>query len=143
MKTYSQKPVEVVRNWYVIDAEGVPLGRLANQAARYLLGKHKPTYTPHIDGGDTIIVINADKIKITGNKLLQKRYYRHSGYPGGIYSKTLEQQMQQDSREVIKSAVNGMLPDNRLKSDRMLRLKIYSGTEHPHDPQQPKKLGVN
>lgn len=143
MKTYSQKPSEVVRQWYLIDATGVSLGRLATEIAKLLSGKHKPTYTPHIDGGDSVVVINTDQMRITGAKLGQKRYFRHSGYPGGIRSKTLEQQMEQDSTAVITNAVKGMLPHNRLLDERLKRLKVYAGAEHPHEAQQPKTLGVN
>ncbi len=143
MKTYSQKPSEVTRQWYVVDAADERLGRLATTVARYLMGKHKPTYTPHIDGGDNIIVINAEKIATTGNKTLQKRYFKHSGYPGGITSKTLEQRLETDPVGVIEDAIRRMIPDNRLRPGRMLRLKVYSGADHPHEPQQPKALGVD
>lgn len=141
--TYSQKPNQVVREWYLVDAEGLTLGRLSTIVARHITGKHKPTYTPHIDGGDHVVVINAEKIKVTGNKLSQKRYYNYSGYPGGLSSLTLEQQLERKPERVIESAVKGMLPDNRLRDERMKRLKVYAGSEHPHEAQKPKNLDLN
>ncbi len=143
MKTYSQKPSEVTRQWHLVDATDLRLGRLATVVAQHLIGKHKPTYTPHIDGGDVVVIINSDKIATTGNKLLQKRYFKHSGYPGGISSKTLEQRLEEDSRGVIEDAVRRMMPANRLRDGRMMRLKVYRGAEHPHEAQQPKSLGVD
>jgi large subunit ribosomal protein L13 len=142
MKTYSAKPTEVVRNWYIVDASGQTLGRLATEIAFRLTGKHKPMYTSHIDCGDNVIVINAAEITVTGNKLEDKSYYHHSGYPGGIKEITLGAQMEKDPTQVIRHAVAGMLPKNRLTDDRLNRLKVYAGTEHPHAPQQPQQLNV-
>ena len=140
MKTYSAKPGEVTREWYLVDAEGKTLGRLATQIADTLRGKRKPQYTPHVDTGDFVIVVNADKIQVTGNKLDQKRYYRHSGYPGGLRSRTLREQLDRRPEEVIRKAVKGMLPRNRLSRAQLRKLKIYAGPEHPHTAQAPKEL---
>ncbi len=140
MKTYSAKPTEVTRSWHLIDAEGQTLGRLATVVAKLLMGKHKPQYTAHIDCGDNVVVINAANISVTGNKLEDKRYYRHSGYPGGIKEISLADQMTKDPTKVITMAVKGMLPKNRLTDDRMSRLKVYATAEHPHAPQAPKAL---
>lgn len=142
MKTFSAKPDNLTHNWYIIDADGVSPGRLAAVAAKYLQGKHKPNYTPHMDSGDNVVVINTDKIKITGNKLLDKRYYRHSGYAGALKSKTLEQLMNEDSRKVIQFAVYGMLPDSKLRDDRMARLRTFKKVEHTHEAQKPQTLEV-
>lgn len=142
MKTYSAKPSEVTREWVLIDADGLTLGRLASEVAMRLMGKHKATYTAHIDTGDHIVIINASKIRVTGNKLEDKRYYRHSGYPGGIKERTLAEQMEIDPTQVIKAAVKGMLPKNRLQDDRLIRLKVYPLGEHPHAGQTPKVLEV-
>jgi large subunit ribosomal protein L13 len=142
MKTYSAKPGEVVRDWYVVDAEGKTLGRLATQIADTLRGKRKPQYTPHVDTGDFVVVVNAEKIQVTGSKLDQKRYYRHSGYPGGLKSRTLREQLERRPEEVLRKAVRGMLPKNRLASKQLLKLKIYAGAEHPHEAQAPKPLEV-
>ncbi len=140
MKTYSAKPGEVTREWYLVDAEGKTLGRLATQIADTLRGKRKPQYTPHIDTGDFVIVVNAEKIHVTGNKLDQKRYYRHSGYPGGLRSRTLREQLDRRPTEVLRVAVKGMLPKNRLARQQITKLKIYAGPEHPHEAQNPKPL---
>ena len=140
MKTYSAKPGEIARDWYVVDAEGKTLGRLATQIADTLRGKQKPQYTPHVDTGDFVIVVNAEKIQVTGNKLDQKRYYRHSGYPGGIRSRTLREQLERRPTEVLRVAVKGMLPKNRLARQQITKLKIYAGPEHPHEAQAPKPL---
>jgi large subunit ribosomal protein L13 len=140
MKTYSAKPGEVTREWYLVDAEGKTLGRLATQIADTLRGKLKPQYTPHVDTGDFVIVVNAEKIQVTGNKLDQKRYYRHSGYPGGLRSRTLREQLERRPTEVIRVAVKGMLPKNRLARQQITKLKIYAGPEHPHEAQNPKPL---
>lgn len=140
MKTYSAKPTDVTRAWELVDAKDQTLGRLATAIATRLMGKHKPSYTAHIDTGDTIVVINAAHIKVTGNKLEDKKYYRHSGYPGGIKEISLADQMQKDPTEVIRHAVKGMLPKNRLTDDRLQRLKIYPETEHAHEAQKPKPL---
>ena len=140
MKTYSAKPGEVTREWYLVDAEGKTLGRLATQIADTLRGKLKPQYTPHVDTGDFVIVVNAEKIQVTGNKLDQKRYYRHSGYPGGLRSRTLREQLERRPTEVLRVAVKGMLPKNRLARQQITKLKIYAGPEHPHEAQNPKPL---
>ena len=140
MKTYSAKPGEVTREWYLVDAEGKTLGRLATQIADTLRGKRKPQYTPHVDTGDFVVVINAEKIQVTGNKLDQKRYYRHSGYPGGLRSRTLRDQLERRPTEVLRAAVKGMLPKNRLARLQITKLKIYAGPEHPHEAQNPRPL---
>ncbi len=140
MKTYSAKPGEVTREWYLVDAEGKTLGRLATQIADTLRGKRKPQYTPHVDTGDFVIVVNAEKIQVTGNKLDQKRYYRHSGYPGGLRSRTLREQLDRRPTEVLRVAVKGMLPKNRLARQQITKLKIYAGPEHPHEAQNPRPL---
>ena len=140
MKTYSAKPGEITREWYLVDAEGKTLGRLATQIADTLRGKRKPQYTPHVDTGDFVIVVNAEKIHVSGNKLDQKRYYRHSGYPGGLRSRTLREQLDRRPTEVLRVAVKGMLPKNRLARQQITKLKIYAGPEHPHEAQNPKPL---
>ena len=140
MKTYSAKPGEVTREWYLVDAEGKTLGRLATQIADTLRGKRKPQYTPHVDTGDFVVVVNAEKIQVTGNKLDQKRYYRHSGYPGGLRSRTLREQLERRPTEVLRLAVKGMLPKNRLARQQITKLKIYAGPEHPHEAQNPRPL---
>ncbi len=141
-KTYMAKPGEVTREWYVVDASGKTLGRLATEIARILRGKHKPQYTPHVDVGDFVIVINAEKIAVTGRKLDQKRYYRHSGYPGGLRSITLRRLLEKHPERVIRLAVKGMLPKNRLGRRMLKKLKVYAGPEHPHQAQQPKPLDL-
>jgi large subunit ribosomal protein L13 len=140
MKTYSAKPGEVTREWYLVDADGKTLGRLATQIADTLRGKRKPQYTPHVDTGDFVVVVNAEKIAVTGNKLDQKRYYRHSGYPGGLRSRTLREQLERRPTEVLRVAVKGMLPKNRLARQQITKLKIYAGPEHPHAAQNPRPL---
>jgi large subunit ribosomal protein L13 len=142
MKTYTAKPGEITRDWYVVDAEGKTLGRLATQIADTLRGKTKPQYTPHVDTGDFVVVVNAEKISVTGQKLDQKRYYRHSGYPGGLRSRTLREQLDRRPTEVLRKAVKGMLPRNRLARQQLTKLKIYAGPEHPHEAQAPKQLEV-
>ena len=142
MKTYSAKPGEITREWYLVDAEGKTLGRLATQIADTLRGKRKPQYTPHVDTGDFVIVVNAEKIQVTGNKLDQKRYYRHSGYPGGLRSRTLREQLDRRPTEVLRVAVKGMLPKNRLARQQITKLKIYAGPEHPHEAQNPRPLAL-
>jgi large subunit ribosomal protein L13 len=139
-KTYNAKPGEIARDWYVVDAQGQTLGRLATRIADRLRGKGKPAYTPHVDTGDFVIVVNADKIHVSGNKLDQKRYYRHSGYPGGIRSRTLREQLERRPTEVLRTAVKGMLPKNRLAARQLTKLKIYAGPDHPHGAQAPKEL---
>ena len=140
MKTYTAKPGEIEREWFLVDAEGQTLGRLATRIADTLRGKNKPVYTPHVDTGDFVIVVNAEKIHVTGNKLDQKMYYRHSGYPGGLKSRTLREQLDRRPTEVLRAAVKGMLPKNRLARQQLTKLKIYAGPEHPHGPQNPKPL---
>jgi len=140
MKTWTAKAEDVDRAWYVVDAEGQTLGRLATRIADTLRGKGKPTYTPHVDSGDFVVVVNAEKIVVTGNKLDQKRYYRHSGYPGGLRSRTLREQLDRRPTEVIRTAVKGMLPRNRLARRQITKLKVYAGPEHPHAAQNPKEL---
>ena len=142
MKTYVAKPTDRERNWLVVDAEGQTLGRLATQIADALRGKRKPTYTPHVDGGDFVVVINAEKIAVTGNKLADKRYYRHSGYPGGIRSRTLGEMLERRPEEVIRKAVKGMLPRNRLARQQLTKLKVYAGPDHPHQAQQPRPMEI-
>jgi large subunit ribosomal protein L13 len=139
-KTWNAKPGDVPREWYVVDAEGQTLGRLATRIADVLRGKTKPQYTPHIDTGDFVVVVNAEKIGVTGKKLDQKRYYRHSGYPGGLRSRTLREQLERRPTEVLRVAVKGMLPKNKLASAQLTKLKIYAGPEHPHAAQAPKPL---
>jgi large subunit ribosomal protein L13 len=140
VKTYAVKAGEIERSWYVVDAQGKTLGRLATQIARILRGKHKPTFSPHLDVGDYVIVVNADKIQVTGNKLDTKRYYRYSGYLGGLKSVVLREQLEQHPDRVIVHAVRGMLPKNRLGRAMLKKLKVYSGTEHPHGAQKPEPL---
>ena len=140
MKTYSVKANEIKREWYLINAEGKTLGRLASEIAKILKGKHKPIYSPHLDCGDYVIVINAEKIRVTGRKLDQKIYYRHSGYPGGLKSITLREQFAKHPERVIKAAVKGMLPKNRLGRKMLKKLKVYAGDSHPHQAQKPKVL---
>jgi large subunit ribosomal protein L13 len=142
MKTFSQKPADVTRKWVQLDASEAPLGRLATTAAKYLIGKYKPTYTAHVDGGDYVVVTNAAKLVVTGNKLEDKKYYHHSGYPGGIKERTLAEQLQRDPTKVIYDAVAGMLPRNKLHDGRMSRLKVFAGPEHSHAPQTPTKVEV-
>ena len=142
MRTYTAKPGEVEQGWYVIDAQDKVLGRLATQIASRLRGKHKPQYTPHVDTGDFVVVINAEKIRVTGKKLDEKIYYRHSGYPGGLKHRTLREQLERRPTQVLRSAVKGMLPKNRLAARQLTKLKIYAGPEHPHDAQAPEPLEV-
>ena len=132
MKTYSTKASEIKRQWHVIDASGQVLGRLATQVARLLMGKNKPIFSPHLDTGDFVVVINAAKVRVTGNKMKQKLYYRHSGYPGGLKSITLERLMQTNPTRVIEYAVKGMLPHNRLGAKMFRKLRVYAGDIHPH-----------
>jgi len=140
MKTYTAKPGEVTREWYLVDADGQTLGRLATLIADTLRGKRKPQYTPHVDTGDFVVVVNAEKIAVTGNKLDQKMYYRHSGYPGGLKERTLREQLERRPTEVLRKAVKGMLPKNRLAAQQLTKLKIYAGPDHPHAPQNPQPL---
>ena len=141
-KTWNAKTGEVARDWYVVDAEGQTLGRLATRIADTLRGKTKPQYTPHTDTGDFVVVVNAEKIGVTGKKLDEKMYYRHSGYPGGLKERTLREQLDRRPTDVLRKAVKGMLPKNRLARAQLLKLKIYAGPEHPHEAQAPKQLEV-
>ena len=142
MGTYSAKPSDVTRKWYVIDASDTTLGRVATQIATLLTGKRKPIFTAHIDCGDYVIVVNADHLQVTGNKLEDKMYYHHSGYPGGLTETKLKDKMSKDSTEVIRKAVRGMLPVNKLRDERLQRLKIYAGEEHEHAAQKPEKISL-
>lgn len=139
-KTYMAKPGEIPHKWYVVDATGKTLGRLATEIARILRGKHKPQYTPHVDSGDYVVVINAAKVEVTGRKLDQKKYYHFSGYPGGLKSTTLRQMMEKSPEQVIVKAVKGMLPHNILGRRILKKLKVYAGPEHLHQAQQPQPL---
>jgi large subunit ribosomal protein L13 len=141
-RTYSPKLAEIEHRWFVLDAAGVPLGRLSSLVARLLTGKHKPTYAPHIDTGDFVIVINAEKAVLTGRKEDQKVYYRHSGYPGGLKSETAGELRQRRPTQLVERAVWGMLPKNRLGRQQLRKLKVYAGGEHPHQAQQPTRLEV-
>ncbi|MHB1341207.1 MAG: 50S ribosomal protein L13 [Coriobacteriia bacterium] len=140
MKTYYAKPGEVEREWLVVDATDIPLGRLASEVASILKGKRKPQYTPHVDTGDFVIVINAEKIKVTGNKLEDKRKYRHSGFPGGLKSISLGEMLAKRPERVIEGAVKGMLPKNTLGRAQGMKLKVYAGPEHPHEAQKPRQI---
>jgi len=142
VRTYSPKPGDVQRQWLVIDATDVVLGRLASQAAILLRGKHKPTFAPHVDTGDFVVIINADKVALTGAKLEQKRAYRHSGYPGGLRSQTYAELLEADPRKAVEKAVKGMLPHNSLGRHMLTKLKVYSGPEHPHQAQQPTPFEI-
>jgi large subunit ribosomal protein L13 len=140
MKTYSAKPHEIEQAWYLVDADQRTLGRLATEIADLLRGKGKPAYTPHVDTGDFVVVVNAKKVRVTGKKLEQKIYYRHSGYPGGLRERTLAEQLERRPEEVIRKAVKGMLPKNKLASAQLRKLKVYAGPEHPHTAQNPSPL---
>lgn len=142
MKTFSAKPSDVTRKWYVVDASEAPVGRLATVVATLLTGKGKPSFTKHIDTGDFVVVINADQLVVTGNKMEDKIYYRHSGHPGGLKETKLRHQMDKDSTAVIEHAVRGMLPVNKLRAERLKRLKVYAGTEHKHEAQKPEKFNL-
>ena len=140
MKTYSQKKSEIKREWYLIDAKSLPLGKLAVVIADKLMGKSKVTYTPHIDNGDYVVVINAKELQVTGNKMTDKMYHRHSGFPGGLTSLKLEEVVEKDPSYAIKEAVKGMIPKNKLAADRLARLRIFDGSEHTHTAQNPKEI---
>ena len=142
MKSYMARPLEVERKWYVVDAEGQTLGRLATEIARILRGKNKPQYTPHVDVGDFVVVVNADKVVVTGKKAEQKVYRRHSGYPGGLKETSYEQMMERRPTEILRRAVKGMMPKNRLARQQLRKLKIYAGPEHPHAAQNPQQYEV-
>jgi large subunit ribosomal protein L13 len=143
MKTWTAKPGEIERQWHLVDAEGQTLGRLATRIADTLRGKDKPQFTPHVDTGDFVVVVNAEKVAVTGKKLDDKMYHRHSGYPGGLRSRTLREQLERRPEEVIRKAVKGMLPRNRLGRAQIRKLKIYAGPAHPHTAQAPKELKTN
>lgn len=141
-KTYSQKPSEIERTWHLIDASEAPLGRVSTLIATLLTGKSKPTYTPHMDAGDYVVVINAKNVVVTGDKELQKIYYRHTGFPGGIKDARLEEVREKFPERIIESAVKGMLPKNKLQAERMKRLRVFAGSDHTHTAQTPKKVEV-
>jgi large subunit ribosomal protein L13 len=142
MKTYFAKPETAQRDWIVVDASGQTLGRLATEIARRLRGKHKPEFTPHVDTGDYVVVINAEKVNVTGNKLADKTYWRHTGYPGGIKSTSLQDMLARHPERVIQKAVKGMLPKGPLGFAQFAKLKVYAGAEHPHQAQQPAPLSL-
>ncbi|MEO9274118.1 MAG: 50S ribosomal protein L13 [Marinomonas sp.] len=142
MKTFTAKPAEVRRDWFVVDAEGKTLGRLATEIARRLRGKHKAEYTPHVDTGDYIVVVNAEKIHVSGNKAAAKQYYRHTGYPGGLRSMNFEKLIDHAPERVLEIAVKGMLPKGPLGRAMHKKMKVYAGTEHPHAAQQPQELNI-
>jgi len=139
-RTFSPKPGDISRSWYVIDAQDVPLGRLASEVAQKLRGKHKPTYAPHVDGGDFVIVVNAGKVHVSGNKEIEKIYYRHSGYPGGLRAETFSQVRKDHPERLVEAAIRGMLPHNRLGRQIFRKLKVYAGPDHPHEAQKPQPL---
>ena len=140
MKTFSPKPEDITREWFIVDAEDQILGRLANQIAHRLRGKHKPEFAPHVDNGDFIVVVNCEKIKVTGKKMADKMYYRHTGFPGGLREANLETMLEKKPEDVIRKAVQGNLPKNRLGRALLKKLKVYAGTEHPHAAQNPQTL---
>jgi large subunit ribosomal protein L13 len=142
MNTFSAKPHEVKRDWFVIDADGKTLGRMATEIASRLRGKHKPEYTPHVDTGDYIVVINAGKVRVTGNKTLDKMYYRHTGYPGGIREESFEKLVARKPERIFEIAVKGMLPKGPLGRAMLRKMKVYPGSNHPHTAQQPQELNV-
>ena len=142
MKTYTAKAGEVEQGWYVVDAQGKVLGKLATQIATRLRGKHKPEYTPHVDTGDYVVVVNAAKLRVTGRKAERKVYHRHTGYPGGLKSRTLNDMLERRPEEVIRLAVKGMLPRNRLGRKQLTKLKVYAGPDHPHAAQQPQPMAL-
>jgi large subunit ribosomal protein L13 len=142
-KTYSPKPNDIVRNWFVVDATDLPLGRLASELAGILRGKHKPTFAPHVDGGDFVVIVNAEKVAVTSGKSQSKIYYRHSGYPGGIKAETFDHLIQRRPEAVIERAVKGMLPKNKLGRQMAGKLKVYAGPDHPHAAQKPQPLDLN
>lgn len=142
MRTYVANAATAQRDWYVVDASGQTLGRLATQIAEVLRGKRKPEYTPHVDTGDFVVVINAEQVQVTGSKRTQKLYHRHSGYPGGLKTRTFTEMIERRPEEVVRLAVKGMLPRNRLARKQLTKLKVYAGPEHPHQAQQPKTLEI-
>ncbi len=142
MNSYMQKKETVTRNWYLIDAEGKPLGRVASKAAVVLRGKHKPTYTPHVDCGDYVIIVNASKVLLTGNKMEDKKYYNHSQYPGGLRIRTAKEMVERYPEEMVEKAVKGMLPKNRLGRSMYKKLFVYAGENHPHMAQKPEEMDI-
>jgi large subunit ribosomal protein L13 len=142
MKTFSAKPSDVIRKWYVIDASEAPLGRVATKAATLLTGKGKPQFTQHIDTGDFVVIVNAANLKVTGQKLTDKKYYRHSGYPGGLHEASLKEVLENNPERAMKEAIRGMLPVNKLRDGRLARLKIYAGAEHNHAAQKPEAVSM-
>ncbi|KRE42180.1 50S ribosomal protein L13 [Knoellia sp. Soil729] len=142
MRTFTPKPGDITRTWHIIDATDVVLGRLAVQTATLLRGKHKPTFAPHVDGGDFVIIINADKVALTGAKAEQKRAYRHSGFPGGLRSRTYVEMLEKYPEKAVEKAVRGMLPRTTLGRQQLTKLKVYAGSEHPHAAQQPKPFEI-
>ena len=142
MNSYMQKKETVTRNWFVIDAEGKPLGRVASKAAVVLRGKHKPTYTPHVDCGDYVIIVNASKVLLTGNKMEDKKYYNHSQYPGGLRIRTAKEMVERYPEEMVEKAVKGMLPKNRLGRSMYKKLFVYAGENHPHMAQKPEEMDI-
>lgn len=143
MKTFSAKPTDVSRKWYVIDASEAPLGRMATQAADLLMGKSKPMFTPHVDCGDYVIVINAGQLVVSGKKMTDKSYYRHTQYPGGIKQASLKEKMNKNPESVIEHAIRGMMPANKLRPGRLARLKVYEASEHQHEAQKPEKISID
>ncbi|MDD2409644.1 MAG: 50S ribosomal protein L13 [Bacilli bacterium] len=143
MKTFMQRKEDVDRKWYIIDANGLPLGRMATKAAHILRGKHKPTFTPHIDGGDFIIIVNADKVKLTGNKINNKMYYNHSGYPGGLRERNAKAMIEKYPVEMVERAIKGMLPKGRLGRQMYKKLFVYAGADHKHQAQMPSELSID
>ena len=142
MRTYSPKASEITRKWYVIDAEDLVLGRLSTEAARLLRGKHKPTYAPHLDTGDHVIIVNAEKVVLTSNKAAKKMVYRHSGYPGGLKSSTFADSQARKPEDAVRRAIRGMIPKNRLGAQMLTKLKVYAGPNHPHSAQMPEALDI-
>jgi len=143
MKTLSAKKIDVEKKWYVVDAEDQVVGRLATRVAMILRGKHKPIYTPHVDTGDFVVIVNADKVRFTGKKLDDKKYYHHTGYPGGIKMKTARQILEKNPERILMSAIRGMIPKNTLGRSQLSKLKVYSGKEHPHVAQNPEPISLN
>ena len=141
-KTFSQKPADVTRRWILIDAKDATLGRVSTEIAKYLIGKYKPTYTPHVDGGDYVVVVNAKELVVTGAKETDKMYYRHSGFPGGLKEAQLKELREKSPVSIIQEAVKGMLPKNKLAAGRMARLRIFAGSEHDHTAQTPEKITI-
>ena len=142
MKTYSAKPTDVTRKWYLIDASEISLGRMSTVVAKLLIGKDKPMFTKHIDCGDYVVIINSDKLVVTGKKETDKIYYRHSGFPGGLTETSLMHQREKDSTKIVIHSIRGMLPVNKLRDARLARLKVYTGEDHSHDPQKPEKINL-